>query len=81
MPICLFCMQDKQVFNSISYAAAGRLIKLSNHKLRDKVSSDHYMSWELGFILNNHKCILKKQKTSYSTTIVNYASDFLYSSD
>ena len=63
---------------SISKSATGGFIKSGNLRPGEKVSYDHYMSREPGFIANVHGCVLKKEHANCGTIIVDYASDFVF---
>ena len=77
-PLCSFCIQAKQDHTLISKLATSGFIKLSNLRPGEKVSCDHYMSREPGFIANVHRCVLKKEHVNYETIMVDYASDFVF---
>ena len=71
--MCPYCAQAKQTRGSISGAATGGFIKSGNLKPGDKVYCDHCMSIEPGFVANNHRCVLKHEKSSCATIMVEHA--------
>ena len=77
-PLCSYCIQAKQGRTSISQSATGGFIKSGNLRPGEKVSYDHYMSREPGYIANVHRCVLKKEHANCGTIIVDHASDFVF---
>ena len=76
--MCPYCIHTKERLYSISCAATVGYDRLGNLKPGCKVSYDHYVSREPGFIANNHENFLKREIASCSTILVDHSSYFTF---